>query len=208
MTHKIDSTRIPEINKILKDYRALKIKLRKQKRKLETLEKRFDFLNDLIGVESRGEKLVNAVKKILIEIGYKSVIKTVRIKGKSEIEDLQIIRKNRITLIEVKGLSSKEQSANDSHKIDQYVKLKSAESLDKKIKIVGIYIVNHDNKLKDYRQRHKRPFNNNREIIATKSKHGLISTVDLLEAFLIFKEKKLNFRKFDFNFHKAGLIKF
>lgn len=193
----------PDIKNLLNQSDKLNNEKKKVRRKLNSLNNKYDFLNTIIGKDIFSTPLEKALQKFLKEIGYSDV----RWLGhNNEYEDLQICTGDRITVIEVKGLATPHPKEHDCHQVNKYVLRRHALHPNKRV--FGIFVTNHDNSISDFKKRNPTPFDKLRVKDAELSKYGITTTIQLFNAFIKFKTGQLTFNDFDKKLHSIGLIKF
>jgi len=137
------------------EYKSDKIAVQKDtQKKLEELDKliekernKYSFVQEIL--TATGEELVVDIKKCLELIGFKKVVNVdEKIQGKNTAkqkqEDLQVLDKSPVLLIEIKGLTGVPQEA-DIMQVFKYVSRRMRE-LDR-TDVRGIFIVNHQRNL-------------------------------------------------------------
>lgn len=136
----------------------------------------YSFLHDLI--TETDEKLVDAVKKFLEWLGFKSVNK-MDSEDKLKEEDLQVELENGLLIIEIKGIggTSKDSDCNQISKI-KYRRCKERNNFD----VFALYIVNHQRYLAP-KQRKNPPFSETQIIDAENDERGLLTTWELFKGY-------------------------
>lgn len=193
----------PDIADLLRQSERLNKEAKQIRRRLNTKAKHYSFLNTTVGHNSFDKPLERAVQKLLKEVGYTDVR---WIGHNNQFEDLQIWRDSRITVIEVKGLSTLHPKENDCSQVGKYILRRQAKHKDKQI--FGIFIVNHNNSVADFTKRNAAPFDKTKINDAELAKRGLLTTTELLHGFIKLKTGLITFNDFDTALHGVGLIKF
>lgn len=122
-----------------------------------------------------------------------------------KLADVEITVKDKIILIEAKGISPDIPTENDCSQISKYIKRKSSKFTDNRI--FGVFIVNHDNK-KFFNLRNPNPFDQTRIEDAKISDYGLMTTYDLFKYYLEIKKHTISLNEFENIICKKGLIKY
>ena len=185
---------------LLNEQKELKRLLSKNKRRLITLEKKYVFLKNLVGIDVKDDLLVSSIFNFFKDLGFNE-IKNVDKRYRKE--DLRIIFDKKLFLLEITG--SEKANAKDN-KTRQLTKHLEKERLNNQ-NVFGLTIFNHDNK-KDYLEREINCFSKDQITYAKDGKYGLITTVELLNAFKKIKEGKLSIEDFKKEILKFGEVKF
>jgi hypothetical protein len=173
-----------EIKPLILEEKEVKSKMNKVRRRLKTKLHDYSFLIDLIGIKSHDTRLAEAVIKLLKSIGFESVENM----QKSKKEDIRVWFEDILLLIEVTGSEKKTTKEEKSHQISKHIPINQNIHKDKKVK--GLLILNHDNE-NHYLVREKKPFTKEMGEIAKSHNYTLMTTLDLLNMFLDFKEDKI-----------------
>lgn len=176
---------LDEIKILTEERKQLLNAVNKNRRRLRTKLIKYSFLEDLIGVETYYTKMENAVKLYFNEFGYSEVHNI----SKDGEEDLRcFIGTNKLILIEVTasdGCNVKEDT------VGQLTKRMGLRRIQfKGFKLYGCTIVSHDFK-KPYHKRCKEPFNKKLKEYAETSEISLVTTTDLVNAFIDIKTGKV-----------------
>lgn len=156
------------------------------RRKLRHLQDRYAFLETLVGIDSNGTPLVNAVRQVFVEMGFKRIN---NVDKSTRNEDLQLFTDDkRLLVFEVTGIDGATPTDDKAHRITKHVPVRQSENPD--LKVFGVFVVNHDNK-NHHDSRHKKPFRKELVNFADKGGYSLTTTKDLLNAFILFKQTKM-----------------
>lgn len=178
-------------------------KLRSIERRLDTFDAKYNFILDVIGVDSSGNQLVEGVKKLFKAAGFKKVVHFKSPRIKPQREDLQLWSDKELFIIEVKGIKNINPANSDLMQVLPYLAAQKIRMPDKDI--YGLSIINHDNKNHVL----NRPLTFKDEIKeqdAKNLKFGFISTKDLVRGFWFLKTGQIDFEKFINSLKKYGLI--
>jgi hypothetical protein len=159
--------------------------LNKTRRRLRTKLKRYSFLSQMVGIGSNGDKLVDSIVTFLKEL---NIGKVENVDKKYMDEDIRLWTDESLLIFEVTGIDTPNPKDYKAHQISKHLPIKQEQFADKKV--YGVFIVNHDNR-KNYLDRNKRPFNDRLIKIAKGHNYTLVTTVDLLNAFVKIKTDKL-----------------
>jgi len=185
----------PELKKItsyFSDIKPLIIKrndllrqTNKVRRRLKTKVKEYLFLLDLVGIDSSGDALVNAVVDFFKALGFDKVE---NVDKKYKDEDIRLWVNDILLIIEVTGIDTANPKYTKAHQISMHIPSRQAKYPN--FKVFGAFVVNHDNK-KYFTKRDKKPFTKDINEIAQSHKYTLTTTVDLFNAFIQFKKGTL-----------------
>jgi hypothetical protein len=156
------------------------------RRKLNTLEAKYSFLHTLVGIDSCGEPLVNAIRILFREMGVKKVE---NVDKKYRDEDLRLwTTDNRLIIFEITGIDKETVTDAKAFQIVRHIPAKKKQFPTQEVH--AVFAVNRDNK-KHYSKRHPAPFR--KELVQTAINHDyvLTTTKDLFNAFILYKEGKL-----------------
>lgn len=192
---------LPEIKTLIDRKNSLKKESNYITRRLKTLTKKYEFLNQIVGKNIKDNVLERALTDFFRQIGYTNV-KKVGINGK---EDIQIIIEESETLILVEVTGTKKKTTNDD-KTRQVTK-HFADNRNKHKKVRGLFIVNHDFE-KIYSERIIHPFSEDQIKYAKDGDYSLVTTFQLLVGFIILKTKQLSLTDFTEKITKNGEIIF
>jgi len=175
-----------ELDTIL-NYKTEKMKVNQRaKKELEEIDKkilkereRFGFLHEII--TKSGDELVVSVKKCLEFIGFKKVInideKIDNQEGStSKQEDLQILDKSPILLLEIKGLSGRPRES-DTMQVYKYISRRMKES--GRTDVRGISIINHQRNIPPLERDNRNVFTKQQIDDANSNDITLLTTWDL-----------------------------
>jgi hypothetical protein len=193
----------PDIADLLRQSDRLNKEVKQVRRRLNTKANHYSFLDAIVRHNYYDKPLEKAVQALLKEVGYTDV----RWLGhNNKYEDLQIWLGDRITTIEVKGLAGAHPKEHDCSQVIKYMARRQDIHKDKRV--MGLFIVNHNNSVPDFTKRSAAPFDKTRIKDAELFKYGLLTTRELFYAFIKLKTGQLTFNDFDTTLHGVGLIKF
>jgi hypothetical protein len=197
------TSKLPEVKQLLDTLRLHKRTIKKLRTKLNSTRKENQFLIDILDKEQH-DPLEIAVKIFLKKIGYGNTVKHL---NKRKNHDLMFEINNIVTLIEVKGKKlGGNPSDEDCHVISRYMTRYLQDNPDKNVK--GIFVLNHHCAEKDIAKRDKNCFSPQQIKDAENDNYGLITTLDLYNAYIKVKNNEMTFYEFDTKIHETGLIKF
>lgn len=150
--------------------------IKENKKRRAKIKEEFKFMYDLL-TES-GEKLVSAVEAYFKWAGFQNVVNSDERKLGNLEEDIQIVDRNRLLVVEVKGIGG---TSTDNH-CSQVNKIKNRRAEEKEnIDVYGLYIVNHQRYMHPH-ERNNPPFSEEQIKDAKRDRRGLITTCDLYNA--------------------------
>ena len=170
-----------DIKLVMEKRKALKRQETRLRRKLKTLEIKYSFLHDLVAINASGEKIVKAISQYFKELGFNKI----EITEKYGEEDLRLFVDNKLFIIEATGTEKKDNNEGKAHQISKHIQLRQKEFSD--IKVIGLFISNHDNK-KPFNQRNQKSFEKRLIEIAKSNGYTVTTTIDLLYAFINIKK--------------------
>jgi hypothetical protein len=174
-----------DISCTLAEIKSLKRQEMRLRRKLKTLELKYSFLRELVGIDNEGETISLAVKKLFIELGFNNIQ---IIPEKQGIEDLRLFVDNKLFIIETTGTEKEGHRQSKTNQISIHIPFRRKEFKD--LEVIGLFITNHDNK-KDFQKRNKKPFPPKYKEVAKHNNYTITTTVDLFNAFILFKQGKI-----------------
>ena len=163
------------------------------------INEKYKFLNELL-IET-GDKLVQAVCKYFRWLGFSNVE---AIDGKEDVlrEDIHIIEKDKLYIIEVKGIGGTSSDAECSQ-VAKHRRKREKENRDKEI--VPIYIVNHQRYMRPS-LRQNPPFSVNQIEYAENDERGLLTTWQLYNQFKLIENGIFTKEETRDSLDKSGLI--
>jgi len=200
---------IPEYQILLKEIEGYKKLLNQQRRaiksvkeRIQCLEKKYQFVFDIFSATIGDFELEDRIHLLLKNVGYQNVI---HLKEDTRNPDIVIDYCNFKTVIEVKNTKNSSISENEMFQI---VKYKNRYQDDFKNLIVrGILVLNHDNQLQPS-ERNKNPFDLYRHRDAILNSYSIVTTTELLSAFLLLQKEELTLQEFEKVVHSYGVVKF
>jgi hypothetical protein len=163
----------------------------------------FQFLHDLIRESSA--TLVESVKKMLDYIGFDLILNVDEIDQSAlKEEDIKILEKEKILIIEVKGINgtSTDSDCSQISKV-RYRKMKELKRTD----VNALYIVNHQRFLPPT-SRQNPPFNDIQINDAVNDDRGLLTTWELYKAYGFIQKEILTKSDIQEQIFQIGLIRF
>ena len=162
------------------------------------------FLYDLL--RETGEKLVDAVKVALAELGFSNVVDVDRERdkeSKSRREDLQILDQSPTLIVDVKGVGGFP-SDDEALQAEKHAAIRMREW--KRTDVVGLSIVNHQRNLPPLDRDNTMPFRQELIDAANERTLGLLTSWDLYR--LVRNSRKLRWRAEDVRpvFYRTGRI--
>ena len=181
---------------IKKEYES-RIKELNQRR--NDINEKYKFLNELL-IET-GDKLVQAVCKYFRWLGFSNVE---AIDGNEDIlrEDIHIIEKDKLYIIEVKGIGGTSSDAECSQ-VAKHRRKREKENRDKEI--VPIYIVNHQRYMRPS-LRQNPPFSVDQIEYAENDERGLLTTWQLYKQFKLIENSIFTKEETRDSLDKSGLL--
>jgi len=174
-----------EIKTLIERQNDLSRQTNKVRRRLKTQIDKYSFLADLIGIDSNGDRLVNALVDFFKALGFDKIE---NVDKKYKEEDIRLWVDDVLLVIEITGIDNANPKDSKVHQISKHIPRRQAKFQNKKV--FGVFIVNHDNK-KHFSKREKKPFRKDICEIAESHNYTITTTVDLLNAFLHFKNGTL-----------------
>lgn len=191
-----------DVKSVINKRKVYKKEEQKLRRKLWTLKDKYSFLKTTVDIGSNGTTLVNSIKKLFKEMGFKRVENVD--KNYME-EDLRLwTTDKRLLIFEITGIDKETVKDDKAFQIMKHVPKRQQENPD--LKVHGIFIVNHDNK-KSFDKRHKKPFRKPLIDIAISHSYTLTTTIELLNAFVFFKKNKLTSNQIIDKLCESGQLK-
>lgn len=190
----------PEISDLIEKRKVLRNNQNKVSRKLRTLFNEYIFLPAMISEGVKDDVLEEYVKAYFKKIGFKNVQKV----GKQlQKEDLRIVQKDKIIIAEITGTNKRTSKDSKTSQILKHlnVRRKAGENA------YAVFIVNHDNE-KPISERNNKPFSDDQIKYAEAGGYGLITTLDLIDAFKKYKLNQLSMTEFESKLCSFGHIMF
>ncbi|MDR7865386.1 MAG: hypothetical protein RIN56_01145 [Sporomusaceae bacterium] len=183
-----------------------KDKLAGYEKQVGDVRRKYAFLSNILSVEGFDDYLVDNVETTLNYIGYENVVNmdTDKERKGNKREDLQIREKDRLSIIEVKGLKSIP-SENDCREVQKYV-TRALRSEDRPPIVHGIFIANHKRILPPL-ERDNPAFTQPQIEDALGERYTLVSTWELFQATRLLQEGILSFNDIDLALHTPGLFR-
>jgi hypothetical protein len=204
LLHKITKD-FTEVKPLLAEHKKAKAKFKQVDRKINTIDKKYSFLLDVIGIEIDDDKLCDAVKTLFKKAGFEKVVHYKDKRKKPKREDLQLYFEDELFVLEVKGISAVNPGRADVMQVFPYIAENRKRQQDKKV--YGFTIINHDKK-NHPTNRPKRFKDEERENDAINCGYGFISTIDLVIGFQKLKQQSINFDQFKEQLKQTGMITF
>lgn len=184
-----------DIKKITADFEEIKtlinlrqkylIQINKLRRQLKSQFRKYAFLEDLVGINSNGSTLVNSLIKYFHELGFKHIE---NVDKKYKDEDIRLWHDDRLLIFEVTGIDTANPKDDKVHQISKHIPVRQEQNPN--LKVFGVFVINHDNS-KPFDKREKKIFREGLIDIAKAHKYTLVTTVDLLNAFISIKKGDL-----------------
>lgn len=194
------TAKFSDVKTLIEENRMALKKLNSTRKKLRTKRNHYGFIKDVVGVNSAGDKLVDACIDLFKEIGFDKIE---NVDKKYLEEDIRLWSKDRLIIIEVTGIDTPNPKYSKAHQISLHIPTRKSQNNNKKV--TGLFIVNHDNN-KEYKNRNKKPFNNKIIDIAKSHDYTLMTTVDLLNAYKMIKMDKIRPEEFIDKLCSTGLF--
>lgn len=165
----------------------------------DVINKKYQFLRDML-IES-GQPLVNAVCEYLKWLGFSNVTS---IDGSEDIlrEDIQVDDRDKLYIIEVKGIGGTSTDAECSQ-VAKHRRKREKENRDKDI--IPIYIVNHQRYIRPSLRQHP-PFSANQIDYAENDERGLLTTWQMYMQYKLIEEGIFTKEETRETFCKVGLL--
>lgn len=170
-----------DISSLLIEKNRLINKIAAIRRKLKTKENYYRFLQNIL--IKNGTILEKDLVKYFKSIGFSNIERGDQ-KGSGKREDITIRNGNQLLIIEVTGIDKPNPEEAKAHQISKHIPTRQKENPD--LHVHGCFIVNHDTS-KPIKSRNPKPFNKILIETAKNANYSLISTIDLLYAYLAFK---------------------
>ncbi len=171
-----------DIKPLIEERKHVLKQTNKIRRRLKTKVSEYNFLLDLVEINSNGSKLVDAVVSLFKSIGFKHIE---NVDKKYKEEDIRLFTDNILLIIEVTGIDNATPKFSKAHQISMHIPKRQSDF--EELNVFGAFIINHDNK-KYFKNRHKKPFTLEIQEISKSHKYSLITTVELLNDFINFKK--------------------
>jgi predicted lipase len=172
------TSKFTDVSNLLEEQKLLHRKISRVRRKLRTKYNEYKFLQELVGIDIKGEILENALKQYFKKIGFEKVDKVGK---KYKEEDIRVEYNNILLLVEVKGAK---QPIIDDDRIFQVLKhIPNKQKTHPEKNVYGVFVCNHDN-LKSLKERKKDPFDERVKKLIFDSKLCVITTIELIKIFV------------------------
>ena len=171
-----------DVHNIIEKRKLIRNQDSKLRRRLKTKLQSYSFLMDLVGINAFGPTIVKALKKTFKAIGFKKVE---IVNEKYGEEDLRLWVDDKLIIIEATGTEKKDNSESKAHQISKHIPLRQKQYPN--LKVSGLFISNHDNK-KHYTKRNRKSFDKRLIKIAESHNYTVMTTTDLLEAYISIKK--------------------
>ena len=193
-----------EVKQLLDEHKTISKQIRTVERKLKTVEAKYKFLTDLISKGGTGKTIEKASKLLFKSAGFDHVRHLTKVRP--EREDLQIWCDDCLILVECKGIKSSVPPDHEISQIKKYIDHRK-NIVKSQLPVFGLTILNHDNS-KDWDNRNPNPVDNQKNEYAMASEYGIVTTLDLVQGFILLKNKGITFEQFKNLIKRQGLIKF
>jgi hypothetical protein len=193
-----------EIRELIAEHKSFKKKLRSIDRKLKSVETKYGFLNDITSIEGGSTVIEIAAKHLFKSAGFTDVRHLKKIRPQRE--DLQIWCDDCIIIVECKGLQSPTPPNDEVGAVKKYVDFRK-KNLQSTLPVFGLTVINHDNS-KLINDRHKFPIDELKKGYAIAGEYGVVTTIELVNGFILLKNKDITFEEFKSTIKQIGLIKF
>lgn len=182
MDLKQEISKFDEVALLLQELKILKVQERRKRRRLNTVLKKYSFLNNLVCIDGKDEIIEDALVNYFKELGFNNIKKVGK---KFKEEDLRLFVNDKLIIFEVTGTKNINNTDDKSHQISKYIPLRKIQYSN--LNVFGVFVSNHDNK-KQIELRNKVPFDNRSNKIASASEYSLTTTTDLFHAFIKIKK--------------------
>ncbi len=193
-----------EVQKLLSDHNSLKKQLHSIDRRLKTIEAKHSFLDNITSKNGSGTAIEIATKLLFKSAGFNDVRHLKKVKPLRE--DLQIWCDDCLILIECKGTIHSIPSDDLLGPIKKYIDHR-VNIVKSKLPVFGLTVLNNDNS-KNIDKRNKNSIDKHKAEYAEASKYGIITTIELVNGFLLLKNNIITFEQFKNTIKQFGLIKF
>lgn len=191
--------KIREHKQLLNKQRRL---IKSKKEKIKHLNEKYKFIFDMFSPEIGDIELEKCVQMLFLSIGYKDVI---HLTEDTRNPDIVVNYNEFKTVIEVKNTLGQTITENDIFQVHKYKQRQQDDFIDSAVR--GILVLNNCNR-KPLDQRNKNPFDIYRERDAKLNNYSLVTTSELLNAFILIKRNELTLEEFDKVIHTHGVVKF
>ena len=174
-----------DIKPIIQEREEILKSLNKSRKRLKTKLKKNIFLTQMVGIGSNGGKLVDSIVKYFKEL---NIGKVENVDKKYRDEDIRLWVDDLLLIFEITGIDTPNPKDDKAHQISKHIPIRQEQFSDKKV--FGVFVVNHDNK-RNFLKRNQKPFNDRLIKIAKSHNYSLVTTVDLLKAFVLIKKDKM-----------------
>jgi hypothetical protein len=184
------TSELDEIKILIQERDQLLKLVLKNRRKLKTKLVEYSFINDLIARNLGDTPLENAVKGYFNELGFKDFHRRdEQLKGKKE-EDVRFFIDKRVIIFEIGASDGCNPTEKKLGQITKRMGLRKLQYEKEGLTVSGCVIINHDFKVQ-FTKRCKNPFNNDMIEYAKASNVSLVTTTDLVFAFIDIKNGKI-----------------
>jgi hypothetical protein len=175
------TSKFDDVKPLIEENRVALKTLNSTRKRLRTKRNYYGFIKIVVGLNSAGDKLVDACVDLFKEIGFDKIE---NVDKKYLEEDIRLWDNDRLIIIEVTGIDTPNPKQDKAHQISKHIKIRQSQYKNKRV--TGLFIANHDNN-KEYKNRNKKPFDEKIIEIAKSHDYTLMSTVDLLNAYKMIK---------------------
>lgn len=191
---------LEDVKALLNQHRKVKKDLLKVGRRIKTLQKRYSFLDRLISINGCGTSLEEDLRLYFKELSIK--VEKVGVKYKEE--DLRVWYREKLLLIEITGDAKLQPEHTKALQVIKHIPKTQEKYPD--LLVVGVFVFNHDN-TRPFTVRGKKPFDRTLIEIAKSHKCSLITTANMIEAFILIKKNELSVNDFMNKLCTGGEIK-
>lgn len=190
-----------DIKPLLEDKKKFLRQAQQNRRRLKTKFDEYSFLKDLVGINSNDDLLDQAFKKYLNAFGFQRV----DVIGKTfREEDMRLWVDNKLIIFEATGTKGQQPEQGKQHQIVKHVAIRKTRY--PLLEVHPVFIANHNNKV-HYLQRHKKPYDDIAHKMAIGFNLCITTTIDLLNAFIKFKNGEFSANDLVANFCTPGIFK-
>jgi len=192
-----------ETQSLLKVKVDLVRKTKQINRRLRTLKKKYLFLKTIIETND-STALELAIKDYFKAVGYQNVVHT---GNDTEREDVQVWHENTVYIIECKNKTKGNANREDVGQLNYRRGLIKDLPEFNGYTLKYILVINNQNEFAPTK-RHENPLSKEIEKSLNCDKNSTVTTMELYDAFIKFKQNKITFSHFDKKLNQVGLIKF
>lgn len=202
---KVVTSFFTEFKPLVEAHRTAKKQVRKGSKRIETFEKKYQFLIDLVSIGADDNFLADKVKLLLKAAGFTKVVHYRDKRQKVKREDIQAYHENDLFVIEVKGINFHTPKHTDLIQVASYLVENKKRQADKNV--YGLSIVSHQ-KNTPIQYRAKRFDNEQSERDLVNFSIGALPMIGLLLFFGRLKSGKIDFEGFKNTLKETGYIKY